>query len=926
VGDFVQIQTPVGVDVGVVLPATIKSGLNSIKANVTEFDMVTVNGEVRSVFANAVLFYIPEFVEPKLAEQAAKILIEGPISKDETLQQDGQTKEVLLQEEKELFSRNRFNARAKICMKLRALLQQTEHRKQGMFPFFERIYLSGKYNKSLSTEADGVSYFRTASQVSAELLKASDMADNLISRFSSEPPSIFAAHQLITSAPQIFRMDNMSHMSMQRFRLLPMAEQDVEATVKRLVTTSLEYINSAATSIKDVDPIEAFAKRVQEVKDLRREAAERLPKDLATAGPSATPFDRPANSMWEEDDRCILRFLRNSLGEPRKIISERQVELALYILKRCGYAAELAPSPDDDTPVPSLETLTEEKKLMMAFFRDLGYLAPWDDQATLMNEFMSNIEPANVDAGQLKLKDDGHLRRDHHEKVYVIDDEAAAELDDGISIERTTDAQMSWVHVHIADPTAAMDMDDAVARDAEKRFSSVYLVQGKWAMLPDAITNKLGLRPNEANKDQALRAMTFSAKVHHQTGTVSEIGMSLSRLHTVKVMSYKEAHGVMEREAERQEDLPLLYTIAKALSKRRTQFYGAVQYQSDWRSSAVKLNNTSLPPSPLRQTTFAPDSLQPVLFTGKPDATFVQSGKMEGEQSSSASQLTVSEMALLAGRTAAKFAQHHRIPALFRYQPSPASAAESERFLSLRDKDGTISESAFKRSDVALSSATVAAEPCEHFLMGVRTRLAMRAPTSSSDDLLSDAGYVRVTSPLRRYADLMMHWQFRSFLEQTHESSTNVANGDTTFAPRQIDHVFSQSQLHRQLALVSRMERWHKSLERANLRAWKIYCLFDAFSATKRSEQIPSLVSTTYEAVVDRSGIRVQKDGRPRLSVIIGGLDLPAISLLPKSFDHRRSLPLLNADPVCQMGRTSRVRIIDVQEIAGNTAVLVEPV
>jgi len=99
----------------------------------------------------------------------------------------------------------------------------------------------------------------------------------------------------------------------------------------------------------------------------------------------------------------------------------------------------------------------------------------------------------------------------------------------------------------------------------------------------------------------------------------------------------------------------------------------------------------------------------------------------------SESRAMVAEAMLAAGEAIASFALAHNIPIPYAYQPEPSEIQHPE----------TLSEHyAYRRCFKASRHAT---EPASHFGLGL-------------------PHYTRVTSPLRRYLDLVVHQQLRAFL------------------------------------------------------------------------------------------------------------------------------------------------------------------
>lgn len=120
------------------------------------------------------------------------------------------------------------------------------------------------------------------------------------------------------------------------------------------------------------------------------------------------------------------------------------------------------------------------------------------------------------------------------------------------------------------------------------------------------------------------------------------------------------------------------------------------------------------------------------------------------QEERSRSALLVSECMVLAGRIAARHLGERAVPAPFRAQDAPAgaSAAGVSDLLALRDPHtGEVDVSEVLRRRIELRPAYFSLTPAGHWPMGIGAE-----------------GYVRATSPLRRYTDLLAHWQIKGTL------------------------------------------------------------------------------------------------------------------------------------------------------------------
>ena len=167
--------------------------------------------------------------------------------------------------------------------------------------------------------------------------------------------------------------------------------------------------------------------------------------------------------------------------------------------------------------------------------------------------------PAEISAEEI-------ARREDFRKVttFTIDPKDAKDFDDALSIRPLKDGLWE-VGVHIADVTHYVKEGSIIDKEAEKRATSVYLVDRTIPMLPERLCNFIcSLRPNEEK-------LAFSAIFDI---TEKEEVRDSRILHTViesdRRFTYEEAQQIIEtKEGDFKDEILMLDTIAKALREKR---------------------------------------------------------------------------------------------------------------------------------------------------------------------------------------------------------------------------------------------------------------------------------------------------------------------------------------------------------------------
>ena len=188
------------------------------------------------------------------------------------------------------------------------------------------------------------------------------------------------------------------------------------------------------------------------------------------------------------------------------------------------------------------------------------------------------VYPKAVETAADKISDvitpeDYAEREDFREiTTFTIDPKDAKDFDDALSI-RPLKPGLWEVGVHIADVTHYVKEGSCIDKEAEKRATSVYLVDRTIPMLPERLCNMLcSLRPNEEKLAySAIFEMNDKAEVKN-TRIVKTVIKSDRRF------TYEEAQGIIETgEGEYKEEILKLNELAQILRKNRMAS-GAVDF------------------------------------------------------------------------------------------------------------------------------------------------------------------------------------------------------------------------------------------------------------------------------------------------------------------------------------------------------------
>ncbi|KAL4075813.1 SSD1 protein [Scleroderma citrinum] len=339
------------------------------------------------------------------------------------------------------------------------------------------------------------------------------------------------------------------------------------------------------------------------------------------------------------------------------------------------------------------------------------------------------------------------VRRDlREERTFTIDPSDAKDMDDALSIKLNDDGTYD-VGVHVADVSYFVKPNTALDRDARKRATTVYLVQRAVPMLPPTLSEEVcSLVPGiERLAFSAMFTMSKEGKVLNKWfgKTIIKSAAKLSYTDAQKVIDGHLLSDVVvtpEHSASAIEhDLKALHSLAQRLRAKRVQD-GALMLDSD-----------------------------------RPKFTLDDNGfpvDCEQSESNEAKELIEEFMLLTNIAVAQRIAVHLPEQALLRRHDTPIERrlnTFSERAKRLGVPVDTYSSADLMRSFEAITDPTArmvlelltfkATQRAKYFCAG------MLDIAKYGHYALNIPLYTHFTSPIRRYADILVHRQLESVLQ-----------------------------------------------------------------------------------------------------------------------------------------------------------------
>ncbi len=306
--------------------------------------------------------------------------------------------------------------------------------------------------------------------------------------------------------------------------------------------------------------------------------------------------------------------------------------------------------------------------------------------------------------------------------VITIDPDDAKDFDDAICLEKIS-AEQWRLWVHIADVSHYVKPGTALDEEARKRGNSTYLVDRVIPMLPEALSNELcSLKPNV---DRLTKCVEFLVSAD---GRVLNTKFHAAVIHSQRRFSYQQVLAILQREPADDPIEQMLHQAHQLAQKIRKHRFKNGSLDLDFPETKIRL-----------------DEQGKVL-------------RIEKNENDVSHQL-IEEYMLLANEAVATRLMTLRTPAIYRVHEEPDARRLQEyrqEVLAHNVQCGNLSQP----SEVQKLLAKLGTIPIGSALKIGFLKSLMRA-CYSVEPLghygLAKKKYTHFTSPIRRYADLVVH-------------------------------------------------------------------------------------------------------------------------------------------------------------------------
>jgi len=342
--------------------------------------------------------------------------------------------------------------------------------------------------------------------------------------------------------------------------------------------------------------------------------------------------------------------------------------------------------------------------------------------------------------------------------TFTIDPEDAKDFDDALSLRELGDGRYE-VGIHIADVSHYVTEGTDLDREARKRGFSVYLVDRTIPMLP------LELSTDVCSLNPEVERLAFSAVFTMDTnGTVHDEWFGKSVIRSNRRFAYEEAQDTLNAQSgEHYTELSVLDTIAQALREEKFK-EGAIDFETE--EIEFVLADDGTPIKVYKKERLETHKLieEFMLLANRRVATFMFRAHNKSDKQSKP------------GRSA----HGQRDTFIYRIHdiPDPEKMQDLSIFLKALGYDQVdLSRKQVSSQDINKILRAVEGSPEESLIKTAAIR-SMSKATYSTKNIghfgLAFQYYTHFTSPIRRYADLMVHRMLYRHLTGNHISSEEM--------------------------------------------------------------------------------------------------------------------------------------------------------
>ena len=703
-------------------------------------------------------------------------------------------------------------------------------------------------------------------------------------------PSLWTVHKALRQNAPGFQIDMRNHRNTGMFTIRPKHDVDMINRVRQWTRDYQESLVLAATeedwsrSRKDSglrkrlsNPITTFIAKAKPL--LSKSRTTRDITKMGSLGPSSVKYGpikhTSGGSSWTE--------LWHSL--PQESFTEEESDIIRFLLlygsghlgvMNTSSLASIGPMIVRATEMYDGTDLTQRTSWTLC--QELGIIKPWQNRMLLSAQlalpghgfnnsadYLKHVQ-RSVDTSSLLEDSMKDLRKDWEEmEVFCIDSVDAAEIDDGISLEPIDEAAgIYWVHVHVANPTAFIPISNPIAKYAAHVGQTIYLPEGVYPMIEPSVSQKY------FSLASGRPTLTVSTKINME-GEILDYAIAPGRIHNVVYVSpltVAQALSGQRNEIKRPDILTVGGEMPIKKHRAMHEILTASQVDSLKKLSALGIAHCNRRSNASQRVRMGFASKAEASVTFHPPEIIYPQGRCKAFQiqgdpiiamrpvpvdSTSPpwdmSSTLVADIMVLACNVAALWCKEREIPLIYRGTTSTHDArarneVTSTVILPAISQYGFIPKFLRTTYMEVVGTAAVSDRPISHDIIGAKA-------------------YTRITSPLRRYGDMLAHWQIEAALLEEGKTGKSLAHSQRSY-----NLPFNRQKIQSVIPTLIDRERVIRKYQLLAERHWITQFMFRAFYFKE------ALLPDTFKVTIQDEPLKEIKSGTYRCESIINDLGI----------------------------------------------------
>ncbi|RNF18619.1 putative mitochondrial exoribonuclease DSS-1 [Trypanosoma conorhini] len=416
------------------------------------------------------------------------------------------------------------------------------------------------------------------------------------------------------------------------------------------------------------------------------------------------------------------------------------------------------------------------------------------------------------------------LRQHLQGPAYAIDSATTSEVDDAIGVHTDPATGKEYFVVYVSDATVYCPFDSALEQlTARLLTTTTYLPEGVFFMLPKPIVEAATLR-----EDRPCRTFNIRFQIDDATGELKNYSVGVGWLKQLRRLTYDAVQALYDSKGEGEETaaaaLPPWVAAADVRALHRIHAAALKRLEGRRARSPERFIDANLPEPRITVAATRVLSVEDQVVATK-DA-----------------RLAVAEMMIAANEVCSRVAQANHLPIPYRGTRELSMDHEAARFY--REPQGVTAVASLDPQYVYFAEAI---QHAIRQLSAVTRAVYFHTPIHHAG--LNTYNYTHSTSPLRRYADMLVHHQLKMWLWRT--SAQNMRRAASPASRKgaplamMIDQPIAEHTMATLCSMISNKQEQSRILQDSSQRYWLLRHIEQNILTKDRNHRFICLVGDT---------------------------------------------------------------------------------